>query len=45
MADKKTPAEKKDYEAPTIVQTEQVTARAIICQRADSSCAPGPIIS
>ena len=37
--------EKKEYSAPKILQTEQITARAAICNRIDSTCAPGPLMS
>ena len=29
---------KKQYEKPAIVQTEQITVRAVACARADDSC-------
>ena len=36
---------KKIYESPTIVHTEKLEARAVICTKADDSCAGGTISS
>jgi hypothetical protein len=37
---------KKPYQAPTIVHTEKLEARAVACGKADDSCnASGPISS
>ena len=36
---------KKTYERPAIVHTEKLEARATTCNKADNSCAPGPIQS
>jgi hypothetical protein len=36
---------KASYNAPKILWTEKLTARAVECMRADASCAPGPIQS
>lgn len=37
---------KKTYEKPTIVHTEKLEARAVICSKADdASCQAGPIQS
>ena len=36
---------RKDYKAPKILWTEQLTARASNCAQSDNSCAPGPIQS
>jgi hypothetical protein len=37
---------KKPYEKPAIVHTEQITARAVACDKADDmTCAGGGVIS
>ena len=36
---------KKPYEKPAIVQTEKITTRAVICDKADASCSGGVIQS
>lgn len=36
---------KKTYERPAIIHTEKLEARATTCNKADNSCAPGPIQS
>ncbi len=36
---------KKTYERPAIVHTEKLEARATVCNKASSDCAPGPIQS
>lgn len=36
---------KKVYESPMIVHTEKLEARAVICTKADDSCAGGTISS
>ncbi len=36
---------KKPYEKPAIVHTEPVTTRAVICDKADTSCSGGVIQS
>jgi hypothetical protein len=35
-------AAKKPYEAPAIIHTERVEARAVTCIKAPSQCNPGP---
>jgi len=36
---------KKPYEKPAIVYSADMTCRAIVCAKADSSCDMGPIMS
>ena len=36
---------KKDYESPTIVHTEKLEGRAVLCNKADDACAGGTISS
>ncbi len=37
---------KKSYERPAIVHTEKLEARAVVCQKSDTSaCGAGPIQS
>ena len=36
---------KKDYESPTIVHTEKLEGRAVLCTKADDACAGGTISS
>ena len=37
---------KKTYEAPAVIHTEKLEARAVVCAKADdTACAAGPIQS
>ena len=39
-------AARKDYQAPRILQTEKIEARAVVCSKADSgACGSGSIQS
>lgn len=33
---------KRPYEAPAIIHTEKIEARAVTCAKAPSQCNPGP---
>lgn len=36
---------KKPYESPTVVHTEKIEARAVVCDRSDQTCSGGVIQS
>ena len=38
-------SERKEYFPPKVIHTEKIETRAVSCNLADDSCAPGPIQS
>jgi len=46
MADTRTDDRKRTYDRPRIVYSEAITARAVVCAKADTTaCGAGPIQS